>query len=140
MQVLPALISGGVERGTIDIAQALIQDGHKAIVVSSGGPMVQQLEQIGATHIQLAVQSKNPWLMWRNAQRLKSIISQYDIDIVHARSRAPAWSCFWATRKSNTPYLTTFHGTYGHGNRVKRWYNSIMLRSDKTIAVSHFNS
>ncbi|MFT7371638.1 MAG: UDP-N-acetylglucosamine:LPS N-acetylglucosamine transferase, partial [Oleiphilaceae bacterium] len=114
MQVLPALVSGGVERGTIDIAEALIQNHHKAIVVSSGGSMVTQLEQLGATHIKLPVQSKNPFTMRQNASTLKKLILDHKVDIVHARSRAPAWSCFWATQKLNIPYITTFHGTYGH--------------------------
>jgi glycosyltransferase involved in cell wall biosynthesis len=138
MQVLPALISGGVERGTIDIAQALIQNRHKAIVVSSGGPMVKQLEQIGAIHIKLPVQSKNLFALRKNAIILKKLILEHKVDIIHARSRAPAWSCYWATRKLNIPYITTFHGTYSHQNRFKKWYNTVMLRSDKTIAVSHF--
>lgn len=138
MQVLPALVSGGVERGTIDIAQALIQNHHKAIVVSSGGPMLTQLEQLGATHITLPVHSKNPFTMWKNANALKKLILKHKVDLVHARSRAPAWSCFWATQKLHIPYVTTFHGTYGHQNSLKKWYNAIMLRSNKTIAVSDF--
>lgn len=138
MQVLPSLISGGVETGTIDIASALIKAGHRAIVVSSGGQMVSQLEQMGAEHITLPVHSKNPFIMWKNARTIKQLISDEQIDIVHARSRAPAWSCFWATQPTKTPYITTFHGTYGQKGRIKRWYNSIMLRSDITIAVSNF--
>ena len=138
LQVLPALISGGVERGTIDIALALIQKGHQAIVISSGGSLVKQLDEIGATHIHLPVQSKNPWKIWKNAQVLKRIIQTYQVDIIHARSRAPAWSCYWASKSSNTPYTTTFHGAYGHSNRLKRWYNAVMLRSNMTIAVSDF--
>jgi len=140
MQVLPALISGGVERGTVDIALALIQQGNQAIVVSSGGGMVKQLNDIGATHISLPVQSKKPWVMWKNAQVLKKIIQDYNVDIVHARSRAPAWSCYWASNHTKTPYITTFHGAYGHSNRLKRWYNSVMLKGNLTIAVSNFIS
>jgi len=138
MQVLPTLESGGVETGTIDIAKALLQKGHRAIVVSAGGQMVSQLDDIGASHIKLPVQSKNPWIIWRNAQILKELIQTENIDIVHARSRAPAWSCYWATKNNHTPYITTFHGAYGHQNRLKRWYNSAMLRSNITIAVSNF--
>jgi len=138
MQVLPALVSGGVERGTIDIAAALIKNGHQAIVVSSGGGLVEQLECIGATHIKLPVQSKNPFIMWKNARSLIKLIFEHKIDLVHARSRAPAWSCYWATNYTKTPFITTFHGTYSHQNRLKKWYNSIMLRSDQTIAVSNF--
>jgi len=138
MQVLPTLVSGGVETGTIDIAKAIVEKGHHAVVVSAGGPMVRQLLKIGAEHINLPVHSKNPWVMWRNAQALKRIIQTKKIDLVHARSRAPAWSCYWASKNTKTPYITTFHGAYSHQNKLKRWYNAVMLRSIKTIAVSHF--
>mgnify|MGYP000011003181 CR=1 FL=1 len=138
MQVLPALVSGGVERGTIDIATALIKNGHQAIVVSSGGGLVGQLEKIGATHIKLPVESKNPFILRQNAHTLKNIILEHNIDIVHARSRAPAWSCYWATNYTKTPFITTFHGAYGHQNILKRLYNSVMLKSHTTIAVSDF--
>ena len=138
MQVLPALVSGGVERGTIDIATNLIKNGHQAIVVSSGGGLVEQLESVGAAHIKLPVQSKNPFIMWKNARSLIKLISEHKVNLVHARSRAPAWSCFWATNCTKTPFITTFHGTYSHQNRFKKWYNAIMLRGDKTIAVSNF--
>jgi glycosyltransferase involved in cell wall biosynthesis len=138
MQVLPALSSGGVERGTIDIAQALIQSRHKAIVVSSGGSMVKQLEQMGAIHIQLPVKSKSPFTLRKNAIILKKLILEHKVDIVHARSRAPAWSCYWATKNTKTPFITTFHGAYSHQNRLKHLYNSVMLKSHTTIAVSNF--
>jgi len=138
MQVLPALVSGGVERGTIDIATALIKNGHQAIVVSSGGGLVEQLEGIGATHIELPVQSKNPYIMWKNANTLIKLIFEHKVDIVHARSRAPAWSCYWATNYTKTPFITTFHGAYSHQNALKRLYNSVMLKSHTTIAVSNF--
>ncbi len=138
MQVLPSLVSGGVETGTIDIAKALVTADRKAIIISAGGQMVSQLDAIGARHINLPVDSKNPFVIWKNAQTLKQLIHKENIDVIHARSRAPAWSCYWAARSTKTPYITTFHGTYGHHSRIKRWYNSIMLRSDITIAVSNF--
>jgi len=138
MQVLPALISGGVERGTIDIATALIKNGHRAIVVSSGGGLVKQLEKIGAIHIKLAVQSKNPFVLRKNAHTLKELILEHKVDIVHARSRAPAWSCYWATNRTKTLFITTFHGAYSHQSTLKRLYNSVMLKSHTTIAVSNF--
>jgi glycosyltransferase involved in cell wall biosynthesis len=138
MQVLPALISGGVERGTIDISQALIQNGHKAIVVSSGGPLVKQLKLMGAIHIQLSVESKNPLTLRHNTKKLKKLILAHKVDIVHALSRAPAWSCYWATKKTKTPFITSFHGAYTHKSILKRLYNSVMLKSQTTIAVSNF--
>ena len=138
MQVLPSLVSGGVETGTIDIAKALVDKGHRAIVVSSGGQMVSFLDDIKATHITLPVHSKNPVVMWKNAQTLKQLIKQENIAVVHARSRAPAWSCYWATRSTNTPYITTFHGTYGAQNWLKRRYNAVMTRGERVIAISEF--
>jgi len=139
LQVLPNLVSGGVEVGTIDIAKALVEGGNKAYVASNGGPLVTRLEQAGAIHIHLPVHSKNPFVMWKNARTLRRLCSKYNIDIVHARSRAPAWSCYWASQKlKSTIMITTFHGTYGHHNSLKRWYNSIMLQSQQTIAVSDF--
>jgi len=139
LQVLPNLVSGGVEIGTIDIAKALVQKGHNAYVVSNGGPLVTKLEQAGAIHIQLPVHSKNPFVMWKNSLALKQVFSTYNIDIVHARSRAPAWSCYWASQKTKKiKFITTFHGTYGHHSKLKRWYNGVMIRSQQTIAVSAF--
>lgn len=138
MQVLPALISGGVERGTVDIATALIKNGHQAMVISSGGGLVKQLESVGAIHIELSVQSKNPFVLWQNSRTLKKLILEHKVDLVHARSRAPAWSCYWATKHSKTPFITTFHGAYGHQNALKCLYNSVMLKSHTTIAVSNF--
>jgi len=138
MQVLPALVTGGVERGTVDIAKALVKQGHRAIVVSSGGPMVKALIEAGAQHITLPVHSKNIMVMRRNANALAKQLRCEQIDIVHARSRAPAWSCYWASQKTATPFVTTFHGTYGHSNRLKRWYNAVMCRGDRIIAVSDF--
>jgi len=138
LQVLPALVSGGVERGTLDISNALIKAGHRSVVASSGGPLVNPLRQAGARHITLPVHSKNPWIMWRNSYRLQSLITAEKIDLVHARSRAPAWSCLWAHRRKAFPFVTTFHGAHGTGNSLKRQYNAVLLRSDHTIAVSDY--
>src|SRR3954468_13253733 len=92
LQVVPSLVTGGVERGTVDVAQALVQAGWRALVVSSGGPMVRELERVGAEHIVLPLNTKNPRAMRRNADSLAALIRDQEIDIVHARSRAPAWS------------------------------------------------
>jgi glycosyltransferase involved in cell wall biosynthesis len=138
LQVLPELRSGGVERGTVEIARAIVQAGGKSIVVSAGGPMTAQLSQAGAVHITMPVASKNPLLMWINSVRLANLIRKHDVDIVHARSRAPAWSAWLATRQTGCKFITTFHGTYGLQNKWKKKYNSIMTRGDRVIAVSHF--
>jgi glycosyltransferase involved in cell wall biosynthesis len=138
LQVLPSLVSGGVETGTLDLARELVKQGYRSVVISSGGPLVKMLKEQGTEHLTLPVHSKNPFLIWLNSRRIRKIIEKENIDLVHARSRAPAWSCLWATRNKKTPFITTFHGVYGHQNKLKRWYNSAMLRSDHTIAVSHY--
>jgi glycosyltransferase involved in cell wall biosynthesis len=138
LQVLPELRSGGVERGTIEIAGAIARAGGKSLVASRGGPMAGQLQKIGATHITLPLASKNPFVMWLNALRLARIIRKYNVDIIHARSRAPAWSAWLAAKKTGCHFVTTFHGTYGLQNKYKRKYNSIMTRGERVIAISHF--
>lgn len=138
MQILPALRSGGVERGTVDVARALISAGWNAIVVSGGGPMVHELERAGATHITLPIGAKNP-LKWRaNFDRLVDLTFKNNVDILHARSRAPAWIGWRAARKRNLPFVTTFHGRYSDSNPLKKVYNAVMSRGDRVIAISHF--
>lgn len=139
LQVLPALVTGGVERGTVDVARAIVEAGGQALVASSGGPMVRELDRIGATHIQLPLDSKNPITIRRNVGRLVKLIEDYGVNLVHARSRAPAWSAWWATRRTGTPFVTTYHGAYNEGGwGLKRRYNSVMVKGDRVIAVSNF--
>lgn len=138
MQVLPNLNGGGVERGTIEMAAALKDAGWNSLVVSAGGKMVYELERLGVPHITLPVASKNPLVMFQNIGRLKKVIEEYNVDIVHARSRAPAWSALAATRKAKRRFLTTFHAAYTRGSFLKNTYNSVMTRGDKVIAISDF--
>ena len=138
MQVLPKLITGGVERGTVDIACAVAEGGGRSLVVSAGGPMVQELKRSGVEHFELPVSSKNPLTMRQNVKRLINIAQDQKVDIIHARSRAPAWSAWHAARKTNKFFVTTFHGTYGHSNWFKRRYNEIMTKGDRIIAISDF--
>lgn len=138
LQVLPSLVTGGVERGTVDISAALVEAGWKAIVASSGGPMVREIERTGANHVTLPLASKNPLTMHANVGRLAELIGASGVDIVHARSRAPAWSAFFAARRMGRHFLTTFHGTYSLGLPGKRWYNSVMARGERVIAGSNF--
>jgi len=138
LQVIPSLVTGGAERGCIDVAAAIQQAGGRALVVSSGGPMARELERYGARHVTLPVQSKNPLVIRRNAARLADLIREEGVDLIHARSRAPAWSSFWAARECGIPFVTTFHAPYSFKGRLKRWYNSIMARGDRVIAVSAF--
>lgn len=138
MQVLPRLVAGGVERGTIDIAAALVQSGWRAIVASEGGPMVRELERAGAIHLTLPVASKNPLVIHRNVARLIEAVRAHRVDLVHARSRAPAWSAYYAARRTGAKFVTTFHGAYKARGELKRWYNGIMARGERVIAISEF--
>ncbi len=138
MQVLPALVQGGVERGTVEIAGAIVEAGGRAIVVSAGGPMVHDLTRVGAEHVILPVASKNPLTMYNNIGHLQKLIRKFNVDIVHVRSRAPAWSSWRAARRAGVHFVTTFHGTYSAGNWFKRYYNSVMCRGERVIAISNF--
>ncbi len=139
MQVLPALVTGGVERGTIEIAQAVTDAGWRAVVVSEGGPMVRELTRMGATHVELPVATKSPLGIRANVSKLEAVIQQYGVNIVHARSRAPAWSSMIAARNMGVHFVTTFHGTYNLGwFGLKHIYNSVMVRGERVIAISDF--
>ncbi len=138
LQVVPSLVSGGVERGTVDLAGALVAAGWVAYVASSGGPMVHQLTRVGAHHLTLPLASKNPLVMRRNVGALIDIIRRHKIDIVHARSRAPAWSAWSAARATRRHFVTTFHNAYDIELPLKRWYNSVMAKGERVIAISQF--
>ena len=139
LQVLPALNSGGgVERGTVEIATAITAAGGRALVASSGGDMVHTLARAKAEHFTLPVASKNPLTMYANIDRLAKLIKAEGVDIVHARSRAPAWSAYFAAKRAGVHFVTTFHGTYSQGNPFKHFYNSVMTRGERVIAISSF--
>jgi glycosyltransferase involved in cell wall biosynthesis len=138
LQVLPALTAGGVERGTLEIAEAIGAAGLRAWVASAGGALVPALERLGARHVTLPLARKDPLSLWRNAARLEALIRQEGIRIVHARSRAPAWSAWLATRHMPARLVTTYHGTYNEGWPGKRLYNSVMARGERVIAISDF--
>lgn len=138
LQILPSLETGGVERGTVDIAQALVAAGWTSLVASAGGIMVREIQRAGATHIDFPADSKNPFVMWRNVDRIVRLVEEHDVDILHVRSRAPAWSTLAAAKRAGVPMVTTFHGNYTAGNPLKRWYNSVMARGDRVIAISQF--
>lgn len=138
LQVIPTLDTGGAERTTVEIAAALTRDGHGALVASEGGAMEGELREAGGELIRLPLSSKSPLTIWKNADRLAAEIVQRGVDIVHARSRAPAWSALRAARKAGVPFVTTYHGTYNARSPMKRWYNSVMARGDRVIANSNF--
>ncbi len=136
MQVLPSLKQGGVETGTIEIASALQAKKIPNIVVSNGGPMVAQLKKLGVPHFQLPVHSKNPFRMWLNSYKIAKIVRENDVALMHVRSRAPAWSVKWASRKTGIPFISSYHGMYGIKPAIKKLYNRVMLQGKCTIAVS----
>jgi glycosyltransferase involved in cell wall biosynthesis len=139
LQVLPALgAGGGVERGTVEIAEAIVARGGRALVASNGGADEHKFKRVGGEHILLPMHSKNPFVMYANIGRLASLIKNEGVHIVHARSRAPAWSAYFASRRVGVPFITTFHGTYSTGNALKRRYNSVMAKGDRVIAISRF--
>lgn len=138
LQVLPELNQGGVELGTIEIASELQKRGIKNFVASEGGRMEGALERLKVKHFTLPLKSKNIFKMWLNSLRLAKIIKENGITIVHARSRAPAWSAYWAAKKCGVHYITTFHGTYGLGPKgIKKIYNQVMTFGERVIAISN---
>jgi glycosyltransferase involved in cell wall biosynthesis len=139
LQVLPELGEGGAERGTVDLARYLIGHGWRALVASSGGPAQSELEELGAQCLRLPLHSKNPFTIRANIRRLQRLIRQHKVDLVHARSRAPAWSAYYAARRCKVPFVTTFHGVYlGSEGLFKRRYNAIMARGERVIAISDY--
>lgn len=138
LQVVPALVSGGVERGTVEIAQKLKATHYNAIIISAGGPLVERLTEINVPNLYLNVASKNPFTIWRNAELITKIVKEHNVDIIHVRSRAPAWSCYMAAKATGRKFITTFHGIYNISGFLKRYYNSIMTEGERIIAVSNF--
>lgn len=137
LQVLPELEMGGVERGTVEIATYMQQHGIKNFVASQGGRMVYDLEKAKVPHLTLPLKSKNIFKMRANAKKLEQFIRDNGINIVHARSRAPAWSAYWAAKRAGVHFMTTFHGTYGLGPwGIKKLYNRIMTYGERVIAIS----
>ena len=137
LQVLPELGQGGVELGTIQVAEALTEAGIKNFVASAGGRKEYNLEKLGVKHFKLPLKSKNPFVIFKNADKLAEFIKKEGINIVHARSRAPAWSAYFAAKKAGVHYMTTFHGTYGLGPKgIKKIYNRVMTLGEKVIVIS----
>jgi glycosyltransferase involved in cell wall biosynthesis len=138
LQVLPSLVTGGVERGTVEIAQAIAEAAGTALVASSGGPMAGMVQRAGGAHVTLPLATKTPWGIWRNAAALEALIRAEGVSLVHARSRAPAWSAWIACQRTGVPFVTTYHGSYSEGFPGKRHYNSVMARGRVVIAASRY--
>ena len=138
LQVIPKLGYGGAETGCFDIAHYLFENNCSSFLITNGGPLTKFINKKKVKYIRLPVNSKNPIIMLLNAILISVIVFFYNIDIIHARSRAPAWSCFLASKITRKKFVTTFHGTYNFKSKIKKFYNSIMLRSDLVIAGSNF--
>jgi glycosyltransferase involved in cell wall biosynthesis len=138
LQVVPELETGGAEQTTLDVARAVIDAGGRALVATRGGRMTARLESDGARLAQMPVQSKNPLVMLGNAARLVDLIRREKVSLIHARSRAPAFSALWAAQATKTPFVATYHGVYKAQSSVKRWYNAVMTRGDLVIANSDY--
>ena len=138
LQVLPSLDTGGVERGTVEMAEAVARIGGTALVASAGGRMVAQVERAGGRHVTMSLMTKDPVNILLNAGGLGRVIRREGVGLVHARSRAPAWSALVAARRAGVGFVTTWHGVYGEDLPGKRFYNGVMARGDRVIAISRY--
>ena len=139
LQIIPRLEAGGAEQTTLDVSRALVERGWGAIVASQGGRMVEGLAA-SVEHVDMAVASKNPATIWRNASRIERLVRASGVSLVHVRSRAPAWSALLATRRAGVPLVTTYHSVYSQRSRIKALYNSVMVRADRVIANSNWTA
>jgi glycosyltransferase involved in cell wall biosynthesis len=140
MQIIPDLHSGGAERSAIDIAQALAQAGARCLVASRGGRMVSELQSKGGVWVPFPAATKNPFAMALNSVRLARVLRDEGVDIVHARSRAPAWVAYYAARQARARFITTYHSAYSGTSPIKLRYNAIMAAGDIVIANSQFTA
>jgi glycosyltransferase involved in cell wall biosynthesis len=138
LQVVPELETGGAELSAIEMAAAITGAGGRALVVSQGGRMEGALKAAGGELIRMPVASKAPWQIWRNGREIARIAQREDVALLHARSRAPAWSTLMAARQTGLPFITTYHGAYGESGAMKRYYNGVMVRGRLVIANSEY--
>lgn len=140
LQIVPSLDAGGAERTTVEMARAIVAAGGRALVATSGGRLSAEIEKAGGELVLMPVDSKNPLVMYANAGKLARLIDAETVDLIHARSRAPAWSAFFAARRTRVPFVATHHGAYEAASPIKRLYNSAMARADLVIANSDFTA
>ncbi|MEO0625003.1 MAG: glycosyltransferase family 4 protein [Pseudomonadota bacterium] len=138
LQVVPRLDTGGVERGTLEMSEAIVAAGGRALVATEGGQMAPRILRAGGEIFEMTVATKNPFNMWQNAGLLKRLIREEGVSVIHARSRAPAWSAYWAAKQTGRAFVTTYHGAYNEDFPLKRQYNSIMAKGRPVIAISDF--
>jgi len=140
LQLVPSLEAGGAERTAIDVAAALVQAGARALVATTGGRLVRELDEAGGVWVPFPAATKNPVEVIWNAERIRRLALKENVSLIHARSRAPAWSGLMAARRLGVPFVTTYHGAYKKGGGLKNWYNSVMARGDAVIANSRFTA
>jgi glycosyltransferase involved in cell wall biosynthesis len=140
LQIIPRLDTGGAERTTVEMTEAIVTAGGRALVLTEGGRMAGQIAVAGGELVTFPAGDKNPIGIYRNARRLARLIEREGVDLVHARSRAPAWSAFLAAGRTRRPFVTTYHGAYGESGPLKRLYNSVMARGDVVIANSRYTA
>ena len=140
LQIIPRLDTGGAELSTIEITQAVVRGGGRMIVLSEGGRLTDEISRAGGEWIAFPAATKNPASLLLNSRRIASLVRERGVDLLHARSRAPAWSALLAARRTRKPLVTTYHGAYGSTGRLKTQYNSVMARGDAVIANSRFTA
>ncbi len=141
LQVIPHLGAGGAERTTIEVAEALKAAGAIPIVASVGGRLEGELGRVGGELIRIdSLATKNPLQVWLNSRVIAKIARERGVKLIHARSRAPGWSAYWAAKRMKLPFVTTYHGVYNAKSGLKRWYNSVMARGDRVIANSDYTA
>ena len=140
LQVVPELETGGAEITTMEMAEAIVQAGGRALVASEGGALESRIEAAGGEIVHVPVASKNPFTLWRNVGRLAKLMQDENVDLIHGRSRAPCWSALFAAKHTDRPYVTTFHSTVHDTPRAKVLYNSSLVRGQISIANSHYTA
>ena len=140
LQLIPRLETGGAEQATIDITSALVKAGARALIATEGGRLAAEVIQRGGEIVALPMASKNPAVILWNARRIAALCRREMVNLIHARSRAPAWSGLIAARRLKIPFVTTYHGAYGGKSALKTWYNGVMARGDAVIANSLFTA
>jgi glycosyltransferase involved in cell wall biosynthesis len=140
LQIIPRLDTGGAELSTIEIAEAIVRAGGRALIATEGGRMADRITAVGGEILTMPVDSKNPATILANARRMAGLVRTRGVALLHARSRAPAWSALIAARRTGVPFVTTYHGIYGQKTPLKGWYNGVMARGDIVIANSHYTA
>jgi glycosyltransferase involved in cell wall biosynthesis len=140
LQIIPALDTGGAELSTLEITEAVVRAGGRMLVLSEGGRLEGEIGRLGGELVRFPAASKNPLRLLANARAIAGLVRREGVALLHARSRAPAWSALIAARRTGVPFVTTYHGAYGESSRLKNIYNSVMARADVVIANSQFTA